>query len=132
VKEKYPTAAASLDNSLKQKEPGLNEAIDLQQGDLVRSFMFNTLEESGKEIRNQSRQRLNQLFTQSMPLDFQKVDKKEVEDLKFDNRIFYDSSDVIFLTNCLIEEVFFGLIPRELENELNQEPKINLNELPVE
>lgn len=130
VKEKYPTATGLLDSSLKLKEQDLNEAINSQQVNLVKGLMFDILEAS--EIRSQARQKLNQLFAQSMPLDFQKVDKKEIESLKIDNRVFYDTSDVIFLVNGLIEEVFFGLVPRELEKELNQEPKINLNELPAE
>src|SRR5437016_10435187 len=95
---------------------------------MIRSLIFDILGEK-KEIRNQTR--LNQLFAQTMPLDFQTVDKKatESENLKINNRLLYNTSDVVFLVNGLIEEIFFGVIPRELEKELNKEPKIELSEL---
>lgn len=134
LKDKYPTVASSLDNLLKQKEQDLNEAIDLQKERRIKILIFDTLEAEAlrKEIREQSQQQLDKLFTQPMPLDFQKADKRAIKNLEINSPVFYDTSDVIFLVNGLIEEVFFGLIPHELEKELNQEPKVELSELPAE
>jgi len=83
-----------------------------------------------EEAKNQVENLLKNKSTDPLIANFQDVGDGEINHLKnILNGVQFNSSNIVFLTNVLVEELYLKVLPNHFDELFKTEPRISLKDL---